>query len=102
MISLTGFSTKGNLMPRVGVGSGASLLVHIVKKASAIQETQFRSLSWEDPLEKEMATHSKYSCLEKSHGQRRLVGYRSWGRKESDTTERLHFILLRFKVLQGN
>ena len=27
----------------------------------------------------------------KSHGWRRLVGYSPWGRKESDTTERLHF-----------
>ena len=27
----------------------------------------------------------------KSHGQRSLVGYRLWGRKESDTTGRLHF-----------
>ena len=26
----------------------------------------------------------------KSHGQRSLVGYSLWGRKESDTTERLH------------
>ena len=26
-----------------------------------------------------------------SHGRRILVGYSSWGRKESDTTERLHF-----------
>ena len=30
----------------------------------------------------------------KSHGQRSLVGYSSWGRKESDTTERLHFTSL--------
>ena len=29
----------------------------------------------------------------KSHGQRSLVGYSPWGRKESDTTERLHFTL---------
>ena len=28
----------------------------------------------------------------KSHWQRSLVGYSPWGRKESDTTERLHFI----------
>ena len=28
----------------------------------------------------------------KSHGWRSLVGYRPWGRKESDTTERLHFL----------
>ena len=27
----------------------------------------------------------------KSHGQRSLVGYSPWGRKESDTTELLHF-----------
>ena len=28
----------------------------------------------------------------KSHGQRTLAGYSPWGRKESDTTERLHFL----------
>ena len=28
----------------------------------------------------------------KSHGQRSLVGCSPWGRKESDTTERLHFL----------
>ena len=27
-----------------------------------------------------------------SHGWRSLMGYRPWGRKESDTTERLHFL----------
>ena len=26
-----------------------------------------------------------------SHGRKSLVGYSPWGRKESDTTERLHF-----------
>ena len=29
----------------------------------------------------------QYSCLEKSHGWRSLVGYSPWGRKESDTAE---------------
>ena len=29
-----------------------------VKRLSAMQETQVRSLSWEDALEKEMAAHS--------------------------------------------
>ena len=28
----------------------------------------------------------QYSCLGKSHGQMSLVGYNSWGRKESDMT----------------
>ena len=31
----------------------------------------------------------QYSCLE--NGRRSLVGYSPWGRKESDTTEQLHF-----------
>ena len=31
----------------------------------------------------------QYSCLENSHGQRRLAGYSSWGCKESDITKRL-------------
>jgi len=29
----------------------------MVKNLPAMQETQIRSLGWEDPLEKEMATH---------------------------------------------
>ena len=29
----------------------------------------------------------RYSYLEKSHERRTLVGYRQWGRKESDRTE---------------
>ena len=31
----------------------------------------------------------QYSCLENPQGQRSLVGYSPWGRKELDTTERL-------------
>ena len=33
-------------------------MAQMVKKLPAMQETQFRFLSLEDPLEKEMATHS--------------------------------------------
>ena len=36
----------------------SSLVVQTVKRLPAVQETQVRSLGWEDPLEKEMATHS--------------------------------------------
>ena len=36
----------------------ASLVAQSVKNLPAVQETQVRSLGWEDPLEKEMATHS--------------------------------------------
>ena len=38
--------------------SSASLVAQSVKNLPAVQETQVRSLGWEDPLEKEMATHS--------------------------------------------
>ena len=37
----------------------ASLVAQMVNRLSAMQETQVQSLSWEDPLEKEMAAHSK-------------------------------------------
>ena len=37
--------------------NGASLVAQSVKNLPAVQETQVRSLGWEDPLEKEMATH---------------------------------------------
>ena len=52
-----------------------------------LQEMWVRSLSWEDPLEKEMAPHSS------------ILAWRipwteepgsAWGRKESDTTEYKH------------
>ena len=35
-----------------------SLVAQMVKRLPAVWETQVRSLGWEDPLEKEMATHS--------------------------------------------
>ena len=35
-----------------------SLVAQMVKHLPAMQETWVRSLGWEDPLEKEMATHS--------------------------------------------
>ena len=33
-------------------------MAQMVKCLSAMQETQVRSLGWEDPLDKEMAAHS--------------------------------------------
>ena len=37
---------------------GASVVAQTVKRLPAMRETQVRSLGQEDPLEKEMATHS--------------------------------------------
>ena len=38
--------------------SESSLVAQTVKRLPAMQETQVLSLGWEDPLEKEMVTHS--------------------------------------------
>ena len=38
----------------------------------------------------------------KSHGQRSLSGYSSWGHKESDTTERLHIHFSLSCIGEGN
>ena len=35
-----------------------SLVAQTVKRLPVLQETRVQSLGWEDPLEKEMATHS--------------------------------------------
>ena len=63
----------------------------MVKHLPAMWETPVRSLGQEDPMEKEMATTPVF-LPGKSHGWS-LVGYCPWGRKESDTTEPLHFTL---------
>ena len=61
-----------------------------LNRLPATWETWVQSLGREDPLEMEMATHSsilawRIPCTEE------FGGLQSMGRKESDTTERLHF-----------
>ena len=70
----------------------ASLVAQRLKHLSTMRETWVRSLGWEDPLEKEMATHSSILAwrIPWTEEPRRL---QSMGRKESDTTERLHLHL---------
>ena len=41
-----------------GKGTRASLVAQMVKRLPTVRETRVPSLDWEDPLEKEMATHS--------------------------------------------
>jgi len=59
-----------------------------------MQETWVQSLGWEDPLEKEMATHSSILAWRtpwtEEPGGLQLVH----GVAESDMTERLHFTSL--------
>ena len=56
---------------------GVSLMAQIVKNLPAMQETWVRSLGWEDPLEKGMATYSsvlawRISWIVQSMGSQRV------------------------------
>ena len=44
-----------------------------------MRQTWIGSLGWEDPLEKEMTTHSNYYPLGKFHGQKSLAELQSVG-----------------------
>ena len=57
------------------------------KESACNGETWVQSLGWEDPLEKELATHSRPG---ESHEQRSLEGYSPWD-PESDMTEPLTY-----------
>ena len=72
---------------------GASLVVQRLKRLPAMWETWVLSLGREDPLEKEMATHSSILAW-RIPWKEKLGGLQSTGCKESDPTERLHFYLL--------
>ena len=67
--------------PGEGIGyllqhSWAFLVAQLLKNPPAMRETWVRSLGWEDPLEKGMATHTS------------ILAWRNpWHRKELDTTE---------------
>ena len=62
------------------------LVTQIVRNLPAMQETRVRSLDWENPLEKGMATHCNI-LAGKSHGQRSLAGYGPWACKGLDVTK---------------
>ena len=61
--------------------SRTSLGAQMVKNLSAMQDTEVQSLG-----QREWQPTPAF-LPGKSHGQRSLVGYSSWGHKESDTTE---------------
>ena len=61
----------------------------VVKNPPAMQKMQVHPLGPEDPLEKQMATHSSILAGE-FLVKRSLAGYGPWGHKESDTTEWLN------------
>ena len=63
------------------------------KESPAIQETLVQLLGWEDPSEKGYYP-VQYSWLENACGQRSLLAYSPWGRKELDMTKHNTFYLI--------
>ena len=85
--------SSGALEPDWGFGVhhpsyGASLIAQSVKNLPAVQETWVRSLGWEDPLEKEMATHSSILAW-KIPWTEEPGGLQSMGSQRVGTTEQL-------------
>ena len=68
----------------------ASLMAQRLKHLPGMRETRVQSLGREDPMEKEMATHSNTFAwkIPWTEGPCRL---QSMGSQELDTTEQLHF-----------
>ena len=59
----------------------------MIKKVPANAGDAGLILGWEDPLKKEMATHSSILAGEIPWTERSLVGYSPWGSKELDTIQ---------------
>ena len=69
----------------------------MVKNSPASKETQVQSLSWEYPLEEEMATHCSIFAwrIPRAEEPGSLAGYSPWGCKESDATETTRYLCSR-------
>ena len=67
------------------------VVAQMVKRLPTMQETRVLSLGREDPWRRKWQP-TPVSLPGESHGWRSLVGYSPWGYKESDMTERLHFL----------
>ena len=77
-----------------------SLVAQRVRSLPAMQETRVQSLGWEDPLEKEMATHSSILAWKiprmEEPGRLQSMGSQRLGH---DWVTSLHFIVENYKVV---
>ena len=77
----------------------SSLVAQRVKHLPAMWETRVQSLGWEDPLGKEMATHSStfaWKIPQMENGRLQSMGSQGAGH-----TERIHFHLMQwYRVIQ--
>ena len=83
--------------PHILLQFGASLVAQRLKRLPAMRETWVRSLGREDPLEKEIATHSSV-LVWRIPWMEEPGELQSTGHKESDMTERLHFHFSSFNL----
>ena len=65
---------------------GLSLVAQLVKNLPVMQKIWVRFLGWEDPLEKEMATHSSILAWRIPVDRGAWQAIQSMGSEESDTT----------------
>ena len=87
-LNVTTVGAEGNTWTK------AFLVAQAVKNPPAMQEIQVQSLGWEDLPWRRARQPTSVFLPGESHGQRCLVGYSPWGRKESDTTERFHIMYI--------
>ena len=70
------------------------MVAQTVKNLPAMKETQVQSLSWEDPLEKEMATQSSILAWKipwtEEPGGLQIMGLHSWTRLSAHTYMHTH------------
>ena len=64
-------------------------MAQIVKNFPVMLETRVQSLGWDNPLEREMATHSGILAWRIPWTEEPGGLYGPWGHEELDTTERL-------------
>ena len=77
----------------------SSLVAQTVKRLPTMQETQVRSLGQEDPLEKEMETHSRIlaweiQCTEEPGRPQPMGSQKSWIRLSGSTGPALAIAML--------
>ena len=82
---------RGSAFTEVLLPAGASLVAQMVKRLPTMKETQPGSIPGLGRSSGEgNGNPLQYSCLEKSHGWRSMVGYSPWDHKESDRSEPLN------------
>ena len=65
-------------------------MAQTVKNLPVMKDTWVRTLGWDNPLKKGIATHSSILAWRITWtGQRNLEGYSPWGRRELDTKGQL-------------